>query len=88
MRSTTPSGSQNATSIAKRMPRGVHVAARAQHERALERVAPEQPAPTGARGVGHLGCCQHVTVADEPGHRSALRHTLKRISSTSPSTTS
>ena len=41
--STTPSVSQNATSIGNRMPDGVHVAARAEHQRAVELVAAEQP---------------------------------------------
>ena len=64
------SASQNATSIGNRMPDGVDLAARPEHERAVERVAAEQPAPARPRVVGDLGRRQHLTVAHEPGHRT------------------
>ena len=58
-------------------------AARARRRRGRARAAPSPR----ARAVGDLGRRQHVTVAHEPGIHDAA-HTLKRISRTSPSTTS
>ena len=64
----------------------VHLAARPQHERALEVVAAREPTRALTAGPGHLGDRQHVVVANQPGH--ARSYTLNRISRTSPSRTS
>ena len=57
---------------------------------AIDAVAPQQSACAGADGFGHFERCQHLSVAHQPGHGLSFddrypRHTLKRISITSPS---
>ena len=72
----------------------VHGPGRAQQQRALDAVTPEQAAPPGPAGASDLQAGQHLAVpAAKPRHGdlgapSGPRQTLKRISRTSPSATS
>ena len=83
---TLRSPSRNATSMGKLHAERVHRPGRAEQDaRPRCPLATEQAAAPGPPGVGHLERGEHLTVSEQPGHQSPRRHTLKRISSTSPS---